>query len=134
MTSAIAAGVIVNADINASAAIAYSKLDLNGTITSADIVDGTIVNTDINASAAIALSKLAVDPLARANHTGTQTASTVSDFDTQVRTSRLDQMAAPTAALPLNAQKITGLADPDRLPQDAVTLSYITLKKAQSMV
>jgi hypothetical protein len=128
MTSAIAAGVIVDADINASAAIAYSKLDLNGTITSADIVDGTIVNTDINASAAIALSKLAVDPLARANHTGTQTASTVSDFDTQVRTSRLDQMAAPTAALPLNAQKITGLADPID-PQDAVTLNYITTEK-----
>jgi hypothetical protein len=128
MTSAIAAGVIVNADINASAAIAYSKLDLNGTITSADIVDGTIVNTDINASAAIALSKLAVDPLARANHTGTQTASTVSDFDTQVRTSRLDQMAAPTASVALNSQKITGLADPIDA-QDAVTLNYITTEK-----
>jgi hypothetical protein len=101
---------------------------LNGTITSADIVDGTIVNTDINASAAIALSKLAVDPLARANHTGTQTASTVSDFDTQVRTSRLDQMAAPTASVALNAQKITGLADPID-PQDAVTLNYITTEK-----
>jgi hypothetical protein len=61
------------------------------------ILDGTIVNADINASAAIALSKLATDPLARANHTGTQLAATVSDFDTQVRTSRLDQMAAPTA-------------------------------------
>jgi hypothetical protein len=128
MTSAIAAGVIVDADINASAAIAYSKLDLNGTITSADIVDGTIVNTDINASAAIALSKLAVDPLARANHTGTQTASTVSDFDTQVRTSRLDQMAAPTASVALNAQKITGLADPTDA-QDSVTLNYITTQK-----
>jgi hypothetical protein len=128
MTSAIAAGVIVDADINASAAIAYSKLDLNGTITSADIVDGTIVNTDINASAAIALSKLAVDPLARANHTGTQTASTVSDFDTQVRTSRLDQMAAPTASVALNSQKITGLADPIDA-QDAVTLNYITTEK-----
>jgi hypothetical protein len=121
-------GTILNADINASAGIAYSKLDLNGTITSADIVDGTIVNTDINASAAIALSKLAVDPLARANHTGTQTASTVSDFDTQVRTSRLDQMAAPTASVALNSQKITGLADPIDA-QDAVTLNYITTEK-----
>jgi hypothetical protein len=55
LTTAYGAGSIDNADINASAAIAYSKLDLNGTITSADIVDGTIVNTDINASAAIAL-------------------------------------------------------------------------------
>jgi hypothetical protein len=121
-------GTIVNADVNTNAAIAKTKLDLGGTITSADLVDGTIVNADINASAAIALSKLAVDPLARANHTGTQTASTVSDFDTQVRTSRLDQMAAPTAAVPLNAQKITGLADPTNA-QDAVTLNYITTQK-----
>lgn len=32
----------------------------------------------------IANSKLATDPLARANHTGNQTASTISDFDTEV--------------------------------------------------
>ena len=121
-------GTIVNADVSATAAIAKTKLDLGGTITSADLVDGTIVNADINASAGIALSKLAVDPLARANHTGTQTASTISDFDTQVRTSRLDQMAAPTAAVALNAQKITGLADPTNA-QDAVTLNYITTQK-----
>jgi hypothetical protein len=121
-------GTIVNADINANAGIAKTKLDLGGTITSADLVDGTIVNADINASAAIALSKLATDPLARANHTGSQTASTISDFDTQVRTSRLDQMAAPTTAVPLNAQKITGLADPTNA-QDAVTLNYITTQK-----
>jgi hypothetical protein len=125
----IADATIVDADVSGTAGIAYSKLSLGGTITSADIVDGTIVNTDINASAAIALSKLAVDPLARANHTGTQTASTVSDFDTQVRTSRLDQMAAPTAAVALNAQKITGLADPTS-NQDAVTLKYLTDQKA----
>jgi len=49
-------------------------------VTSAKIANGTIVNADINASAAIALSKLATDPLARANHTGTQAASTISDF------------------------------------------------------
>jgi hypothetical protein len=129
VTSAkIADATIVNADVSATAAIAKTKLDLGGTITSADLVDGTIVNADINASAAIALSKLATDPLARANHTGTQTASTISDFDTQVRTSRLDQMAAPTAAVPLNAQKITGLADPTNA-QDAVTLNYITTQK-----
>ena len=121
-------GTIVNADVSATAAIAKTKLDLGGTITSADLVDGTIVNADINASAGIALSKLAVDPLARANHTGTQAASTVSDFDTQVRTSRLDQMAAPTASVALNAQKITGLADPTNA-QDAVTLNYITTQK-----
>jgi hypothetical protein len=128
LTTVIGTGAIVNADVNASAGITYGKLSLNSSITSADIVDGTIVNGDINSSAAIALSKLATDPLARANHTGTQTASTISDFDTQVRTSRLDQMAAPTAAVALNSQKITGLADPTS-NQDAVTLKYLTDQK-----
>lgn len=46
----------------------------------------------------------------RSRHTGTQTASTISDFDTQVRTSRLDQMAAPTGSVSLNSQRITNLA------------------------
>jgi hypothetical protein len=126
----IANDSIMNADINTAADIVKTKilgtavvLTDTGTITSTMIADGTIVNADINAAAAIALSKLATDPLARANHTGTQTASTVSNFDTQVRTNRLDQMAAPTAAVALNAQKITGLADPTGA-QDAATKVY----------
>jgi len=110
----IANDTIVNADINSSAQIAYSKLNLTN----------TIVNADINASAAIALSKLATDPLARANHTGTQTASTISDFDTQVRTNRLDQMAAPTSSVSLNSQKITNLATPTS-NTDASTKAYV---------
>jgi hypothetical protein len=96
----------------------------SGTITSDMIANGAIVDADINASAAIALSKLATDPLARANHTGTQTASTISDFDTQVRTNRLDQMAVPTAAVALNAQKITGLGTPTD-STDAATKAYV---------
>jgi hypothetical protein len=122
LTTVIGTGAIVNADVNAAAAIAYSKLNLNGTITSADIVNGTIVAGDI-ADGTITAAKLVSDPYARANHTGTQLAATVSDFDTQVRTSRLDQMAAPTASVALNAQKITGLADPT-LAQDAATKAY----------
>jgi hypothetical protein len=50
-----------------------------------------------------------VSDTARSRHSGTQTAATISDFDTQVRTSRLDQMAAPTASVSMNSQKITGL-------------------------
>jgi hypothetical protein len=118
---------ITNADISPTAAIAYSKLNLNGTITSADIVDGTIVAGDI-ANGTITAAKLVADPYARANHTGTQAASTISDFNTAVRTNRLDQMAAPTAAVALNAQKITGLADPTNA-QDAVTINYINNQK-----
>jgi hypothetical protein len=62
--------------------------------------------------------------LARGNHSGTQTASTISDFDTQVRTSRLDQMANPTTSVDLNAQKLIDVADGTQ-PTDAVNLSQL---------
>jgi hypothetical protein len=117
-------GTILNADVNASAAIAYSKLALTGAIVSTDIANDTIVNADINTAAAISLSKLATDPLARANHTGTQLATTVSDFDTQVRTSRLDQMAVPTATVSVNSQKITNLDTPTA-SADAANKGYV---------
>lgn len=62
-------GSITNADISSSASIGYSKLSLNSSITSADIVDstivtgdisdGTIVNVDVSASAGIVDTKLA---------------------------------------------------------------------------
>jgi hypothetical protein len=121
-------GTIVNADVSATAAIAYTKLSLGGTITSADIVDGTIVASDI-ANGTITAAKMVSDPYARANHTGTQTASTVSDFDTQVRTSRLDQMAAPTGPVSVNSQKITSLGTPTS-NADAATKLYVDTKVA----
>lgn len=62
--------------------------------------------------------------LARANHSGTQPASTISDFDTQVRTNRLDQMAAPTAQVSLGSQKIVSLAD-GIAAADAATLGQV---------
>jgi hypothetical protein len=123
LTTVIGTGAIVNADINASAAISYSKLNLAGTITSADIANGTIVAADI-ADGTITAAKLTADPFARANHTGTQLAATVSDFDTQVRTSRLDQMAAPTGSVSVNSQKITNLATPTS-NTDASTKAYV---------
>jgi hypothetical protein len=129
VTSAkIADATIVNADISGTAGIAYTKLSLGGTITSADIVDGTIVASDI-ANGTITAAKMVTDPYARANHTGTQTASTISDFDTQVRTSRLDQMAAPTAAVSVNSQKVTSLGTPTD-NADAATKLYVDTKVA----
>jgi hypothetical protein len=49
--------------------------------------------------------------LARANHTGTQTASTISDLATVVKAYRLDEFAVPTADVSLNSRKITNLAN-----------------------
>lgn len=74
----INAGSIVDADINASAAIAYSKLNLAGSIVNADIntsaaiaysklnLSASIVNADIASGAAIAYSKLAALTASRA--------------------------------------------------------------------
>ena len=122
LNTSIANGVIVNADVNASAAI--DKTKISGTaITAADT--GTVTNAMLAGS--IANGKLATDPLARANHTGTQLAATVSDFDTQVRTNRLDQMAAPTGSVSANSQKITNLATATT-STDAINKDYVDSK------
>ena len=79
----------------------------DSTITSAKILDGTIVNADINASAAIDAAKI-----------------DTTSFNTKVQANRLDQLAAPTASVSLNSQKITGLADPTNAT-DAANKQYV---------
>lgn len=80
-------------------------------IKGSQIRNGAIANAQIASDAAIALSKLATDPLARANHTGSQAASTISDLATTVKAYRLDEFANPTSAVAMNSQKLTGLAN-----------------------
>ena len=63
-----------------------------------------------DAARKIDLENASVADRDRANHSGSQLASTISNFDSQVRTSRLDQMSAPTAPLSVNSQKIENLA------------------------
>lgn len=79
----------------------------------AKLTDGSIANT-----------ALATNPLDRSNHFGTLLAAVVSDFDAQVHTSRLDQMAAPTADLSANGHKITSLSTPTAAT-DAANKQYV---------
>jgi hypothetical protein len=51
-------------------------------------------------------------------------AADISDFHTAVRTSRLDQMAAPTADLSMNSQKLTNVATPTS-DNDAANKAYV---------
>jgi hypothetical protein len=60
----------------------------------------------------------------RANHSGTQLASTISNFDAQVRTSRLDQMASATANIAMGGARITGLGTPVA-GTDATNKNYV---------
>lgn len=93
----------------------------------------TLANSGVTAGT---YTKLTVDAKGRAtsgttlsaSDIPTLTANKISDFDTQVRTSRLDQMAAPTAPVSANSQKITNLADPADA-QDAATKAYVDATK-----
>ena len=85
---------------------------------------GSITDSDIAAGAAIVLSKLAVDPLARANHTGTQLASTISNLATTVKAYTLDSFASPVASVTMNGYRLTNLAEPTQ-SSDAATKNYV---------
>jgi hypothetical protein len=124
---------IANASIKTGASIDYSKLNLTGNVLNADLA-GSIANT-----------KLATDPLARGNHTGTQTSSTVSDLATTVKAYRLDEFANPTSSLDFadNFVDMTRIATPinpsinvGRIYIKQIDASndgiYITIKKAGS--
>ncbi|WP_162560845.1 hypothetical protein [Methylobacterium durans] len=72
----------------------------------------------------IPIAALATNPLSRANHTGTQTASTISDLATVVQGYSLSAFAAPTANVSCGGFKITNLADPTNA-QEAATKNYV---------
>ena len=93
---------------------------------SGNVIVGTITGnlTGTASNASNLNSQLPSFYLGRTNHTGTQLSNTISDFDTQVRISRLDQFASPTSAVSLNNQRITGLATPS-VGSDAASRDFV---------
>jgi hypothetical protein len=130
ITSAmIADATIVNADISASAAIAYSKLALTGTIVSADITNDTIVNADINTAAAIDKTKISGTAVTVAD-TGTVTSTMIADgtiVNGDINASAaiaFSKIATPAADFAMGGFKITGLGTPSS-NTDASTKAYV---------
>jgi hypothetical protein len=136
LTTVIGTGAIVNADINASAQVAYSKLNLTntivdadinasaaitktkisgtaitaadtGTVTSAMIADGAIVNADINAAAAIDWTKLGISSTVSSTEIGYVDGVT-SAIQTQIDSKLATATAASTYA-PLASPALTGV-------------------------
>lgn len=66
----------------------------------------------------------AIDVRARANHTGTQLSSTISDLAATVQAYRLDQFATPNTDLSIGSHKLTNVTDPGSA-QDAATKNYV---------
>ena len=100
-------GTILNADVNASAAIAYSKLALAGAIVSADIANDTIVNADINTAAAIDWTKLGISSTVSSTEIGYVDGVT-SPIQTQIDTKLATTTAASTYA-PIASPTLTGV-------------------------
>jgi hypothetical protein len=130
ITSAmITDGTIVNADINASAAITYSKLSLAGSIVSSDIANDTIVDADINTAAAITKTKISGTAVTLAD-TGTVTSTMIADgtiVNADINASAAiarTKIAAPTADVSNGGYKITDLGTPT-LSTDASTKAYV---------
>ena len=103
----IAAGAITNADVNAAAAIARSKLDFGAGLVNADIAAGAaiaksklaalaIVNADVDAAAAIAESKLALTSDAAAGTASRRTLGTGATQAAAGNDARLTDARAPT--------------------------------------
>jgi hypothetical protein len=97
LTTVIGTGAIVNADVNGSAQIAYSKLNLTN----------TILDADVNASAAIAWTKIAPSSTVSATELGYLDGVT-SAVQTQLDAKLATATAASTYA-PLASPALTGV-------------------------
>ena len=124
---------IVNADVSASAAIAYSKLNLASSITSADIVNGTIATADI-ADSAITTAKLATGAAQAGfrsvanQQTGTTYTPGLSDLGGMVELSNTSPI---TVTVPLNSA--VAFATGDRIDLLQTNTGQVTIQGASGV-
>lgn len=107
-TNSNTVSTIVKRDSSGNFSAGTITADLTGTASNADQLD----------------SQDGTYYLSRTNHTGSQLASTISDFNDAVQDNRLDQLTAPTSNVGFGGQRITNLADPQN-DQDAATKAYV---------
>lgn len=122
----LSSGLIVNADVAAGAAIAYSKLNLTGAVVNADVsasaaiaysklaLAGAIVNADIAAAAAIAYSKLAALTISRAlvsDGSGLVSVSSVTATELALLSGRTGTLATLAGAEVLTNKTISGASN-----------------------
>lgn len=97
-----------------STAVGQFTVDSKGRITAASAVNIAFPVTSVNsATGAVVLTT-----------TNIAEGTSLYYTDTRVRANRLDQMAAPTAAVSFNGQRITSLAEPSA-STDAATKNYV---------
>jgi len=99
-------GTIVDADINAFAAIAKTKLALTGAIVNADITNDTITDAKINTAAAIDWTKLGISSTVSSTEIGYVDGVT-SAIQTQID-SKLATATASSTYAPLASPALTG--------------------------
>jgi len=121
-------GTIVNADINASAAVAYSKLALTGAIVSTDIANDTIVNADINTAAAIDWTKLGISSTVSSTEIGYVdgvTSAIQTQLDSKLATTTAASTYAPIASPTLTGVPLAPTAAANTNTTQIATTAYV---------
>jgi hypothetical protein len=118
LTTVIGTGAIVNADVNSSAQIAYSKLNLTN----------TILDADVNASAAIAWTKIAPSSTVSATELGYLdgvTSAIQTQLDAKLATATASSTYAPLASPALTGVPTAPTATAGTNTTQVATTAYV---------